>query len=299
MEDDIEDTRRMNEFKSTTYSGLKKTIAKTDLLKCIREKNVVESFTLVADLISAGHYAEIWDCFIMYITKYVHVEYLTIACAVEHNINQFKVIINKAEYDYDILELRNNGEVRRIFYETVAMLCNAKERIPMSIPKELYTIASMTTKFKAPNTSYCSTFTMDDPIELFPLLNEFAYALTIKNSLMAIYWMDAVFDFESKYNDVNRSKLVCSPRDLVDGLECVEPVWFVWEVLLKECNNPIVQSLLQLFAFKFSSTKKRKGLLYLAISVLCDNAVFYKGDKITINHSLIQTVFMELKKKCS
>jgi hypothetical protein len=82
---------------------------------------------------------------------------------------------------------------------------------------------------------------------------------------------------------------------MVDSKCQKDIIWIIWDLFLKESiNRPkiiqkIINALLLLFSLKYTTGtyKKRKNLMYLAISILCENFVL---DKEIIRHSKLELV---------
>jgi hypothetical protein len=144
----------------------------------------------------------------------------------------------------------------------------------------------MTDMFKAPNTSYAQeVFMNDDPAELFVAINELAYNISneCKNVVNSCYWIEWIMDFESICK-IKKTACKCERRSQipVDNKSQMDLIWIVWDIFLKESTKQsnivqkIIKSLLNLFTLKYTSgcQKKRKYILYFAVSILCENINF-------------------------
>jgi hypothetical protein len=154
-------------------------------------------------------------------------------------------------------------------------------------------------KFKAPSTEYGEeVFTTEDPKELFPFINELSYSVTAtgNNQMIACYWIEWIFEYDARCKAL-KEKILCERRNFAK----VEPkcqkdvIWIIWDIFLKESlkRNKLIQkiinTLLSLFCLKYTTNchKKRKNLMYLAISVLCET---FTLEKEIIRHSHIDLV---------
>jgi hypothetical protein len=183
--------------------------------------------------------------------------------------------------------MRNNDKVRKLFAEIIAIICNSKKKHSIESVKikkhDEFDMTSMASKLKAPTVEYATAiFKKDDPKELFIAINEFAYHVSKQslNSLEACYWLEWIMEFEALCKK-KKELCICERRSFVRVDEkCVkEPIWIIWDVLFhtnskskNEVSKKILTSIFELFCIRYTSgsKKKRKYLLYFAISLLTD-----------------------------
>ena len=318
QENDINDLRYENEFKGISFSKYKKADVKKELLNSLLHSKIEPSCFWSAELICAGHYNDLWDIILLFFSKYVHLGNASIAPYLEMRINDFKIILNNG-YSDNILRLRNNDKIRKLFSEIMCVLCDAKRRHSfdnVKIKNDDLNIISVKDKFKAPSTEYGEeVFTTDDPKELFPFVNELAYAVSSSgnNQMNACYWIEWIIEYETRCHAL-KEKIFCDRRSFakVDGKYQKDIVWIIWDAFLKEAEKrakliqKIINSLLSLFCLKYTSGchKKRKNLLYLAISILCENFVveteIMRHSQIDLVNNIkkkIDLVYGQIKKK--
>jgi hypothetical protein len=184
----------------------------------------------------------------------------------------------------------------------MCVLCDAKRRHSfdnVKIKTEDLNMISVKDKFKAPSTEYGEeVFTVEDPKELFPFVNELAYSVTISgnNQMHACYWIEWIIEYENRCKAL-KEKIFCERRNFanVDSKCQKDIVWIIWDVFLKEAEkrskliSKLMNSLLNLFCLKYTTGchKKRKNLMYLAISVLCET---FTPEKEIIRHSQLELV---------
>jgi hypothetical protein len=216
-------------------------------------------------------------------------------------LSNFKSIIRNG-YEDNILASRNNIKIRKLFCEIMCVLCDAKRRHSfdnVKIKPDDLNMITIKDKFKAPSTEYGEeVFTTEDPKELFPFVNELAYSITItgNNQMVACYWIEWIFEYETRCKAL-KEKLFCERRNFANvDVKCQKDiVWIIWDIFLKESIKrskiiqKIINSLLNLFCLKYTTGchKKRKNLMYLAISILCEK---FTPEKEIIRHSQIGLV---------
>jgi hypothetical protein len=170
-------------------------------------------------------------------------------------------------------------------------------------------------KFKAPTACYGEEVLMtEDPKELFPFVNELAYSVTKtgNNQMMACYWIEWIFEYENRCKAL-KEKIFCERRNFakVDSKCQKDIIWIIWDIFLKESEKrtkiiqKLMNALMSLFCFKYTTGchKKRKNLMYLAISILCED---FTLEKEIIRHSQaglvntikqkINSVYVQIKK---
>jgi hypothetical protein len=298
---EINDLRGENEFKGITFSKFKKAEVKKELLNSLIASKIEPACYWSAELICAGHYTDLWDIILLFFSKYVHLGNSNIGIYIEMRINDFKTILNNG-YTDNILRLRNNDKIRKLFCEIMCVLCDAKRRHSfdnVKIKNDDLNMITIKDKFKAPSTEYGEEVsTTEDPRELFPFVNELAYSLTISgnNQMTACYWIEWIFEYENRCKAL-KEKIWCERRNFakVDSKFQKDIVWIIWDVFLNESKKrskftqKIMNSLLSLFCLKYTSGchKRRKNLMYLAISILCET---FTPEKEIIRHSQLNLV---------
>jgi hypothetical protein len=154
-------------------------------------------------------------------------------------------------------------------------------------------------KFKAPTADYGEEVLMvEDPKELFPFVNELAYSVTVSgnNQMSACYWIEWIIEYENRCKAL-KEKVFCERRSFakVDSKCQKDIVWIIWDIFLKEATKrskiiqKLMDALMSLFCLKYVTGchKKRKNLMYLAISILCEK---FTPEKEIIRHSQLVLV---------
>ena len=283
---EINDVRTANDFKSVSFSKFQKTKVKKELLGRLADNKVEPACYWAAELICAGHFVELWEAIIYYVSKNIHIGNPLLPTYVLHRMDSFKDIMSQG-YVGNELSLRNNQNIRRLFAEVIATLCASRKYHVFEAVKvkraDDFNMAHMASRLKAPDISYSqSVFRQGDPTELLIAVNELAYHLSpaSKNSYNACYWTEWILEYESLCKQ-SKEAVVIERRDWapVDPKFQTDVIWIVWDALthranLKGCRvtKRIIESLLGMFSLRFTTgvRKRRRFLIYNAISLLTD-----------------------------
>jgi hypothetical protein len=298
---EINDLRGESEFRGFSFSKFKKAEVKKELLNSLIQSKIEPACYWSAELVCSGHYTDLWEIILLFFSKFVHLGNSNIGIYLEMRINDFKTIVSNG-YSDNVLRLRNNDRIRKLFCEIMCVLCDAKRRHSfdnVKIKPDDMNMLTIKDKFKAPTAEYGEEVLMtEDPKELFPFVNELAYSVTASgnNQMSACYWIEWIIEYENRCKAL-KEKIFCERRNFakVDSKYQKDIIWIIWDIFLKESSKrskiiqKIVESLLTLFCLKYATGchKKRKNLMYLAISILCEKFI---PEKEIIRHSQIGLV---------
>ena len=240
-----------------------------------------------AELICAGHYGDLWEIILYFYTKHIHLGNPKIAVYLELRIKHFKEIVNNGYSDSE-LRMRNSDKIRRLFCEMMCVLCDAKRKHSfdtVKIKKEDFDMTQLRDKFKASSNKYAQDIFLDeDPKELFPAINEIAFNISedSKNIMNACYWLEWIMEFETVCK-AKKEKICCERRNFsqVETKSQKDIIWIVWDLFLVEASKrskivkKTMDALLTLFTLRYATgcQKKRRNILYFAISLLCENII--------------------------
>lgn len=314
-DNEINDKRIIKDFKGISFSKYKKSLVKKQLLLSLNKKLIEESFYWSIELICAGHYSDLWDTILLYMSRYIHIANPKLAIYIDLKFENFKNILNNGYVDNE-LELRNNIKIRKIFGELIGILCFSKKKYAfqdLSVKDhDDFDITNLSSKLKAPNIEYAKNiYRENDPKEIFIAINEFLYNIS-KESLdciSATYWVEWIIQYEIASKQ-QKNICICETRTFVKTEDKYrnDIIWLVWEAIFFESKkdkliNKIILSLFNLFCIKFTSSckKKRKYLIYAAIYFLTENinhTIPIIENKVVLDNILnqINLIYKEVKK---
>ena len=275
-ENEISDKRSIKDFKGITFSKYKKADAKKELLNNMSNGKIEPACYWAAEFICAGHYADIWEIIILFCSKHIHLGNPKLPIYLDLRLDHFKQILNGG-YQENIIKMRNNNKIRKLFGEIISVLCLSKKKNTfdnIKISKDDFNITKITYNLKADSTQYATKiFKKEDPTELFIGTNEFFWNILKeqKNSALACWWLEWILGFEDickkenkKYSAARRSNMP------VDTNFQKDVIWIIWECLLYEANNrskglhKIVTAMLNIFCLRYKPgvRKRRKYLSF-------------------------------------
>lgn len=293
----INDIRPATDFKTYTFSNFKRSEVKKELLECLYNKKPQQASYWVAELICSGHFADIWEIVLSFMSKYIHLGNPKLPIYLEMRYNSFCAIME--QYTANSLHARNSAEIRRLMTEIICVLCfsnrkNALENIKFSREHE-FDIENITEKLAAPSQEYLGDcFRKRDPPECIIPTNEFAYSLAAKDSSMACYWLEWMLEFDAT---CKRRKEPCTADrryDIPVARKYQEDaIWIFWDVLYAAAATAaaetedetapaatvlprIMGALITLFCINYTSgcARRRRHIMYFAIHLITETVVY-------------------------
>ena len=269
------------DFKKVSFSNYKIKEIKRDLINFINNCDIEKSCFFTAELICSGLFIEIWDIIIEILGKNISNCNIKIICYLELKFINFKEYINSG---VDELELRNSENIRNMFCEIITILCmsNKVQTINrVKIKKDEYEYSLITSKLKADNIEYAKkVYCNEDPKQLFIAINELLYNIhnTNPNQLLIFFWIEWILKYYSNIKKKN-ALLTCKIRDYpVSEKNKNNIIFIIWDCIkTKKSDNKLINkcidSLINLFCIKYSSScnNKRIFLLYLSVKLLISN----------------------------
>ena len=314
---DINDKRNAAEFRGITFSKFQCSKVKKEFISCMADSKIESACYWGAELICAGHFSILWDCILLFISKYIHLGNPKLPIYIAMRFDAFKSILSNGYLDNEI-RMRNNIKIRQIFAEIIGILCFSMKKHSFETIKikkrDEFNMTHMATKLKAPSIQFAADiFKHDDPKELYIAINELAFHISAssKNVVSACYWLEWLIEYNIICKN-KKEKCSCERRTFPTVLDKyqMDPIWLVWDVIIQECkkrNNPlpekIIHALLSMFCIKYTSgvAKKRKYIIYFAIALLtepCDmtREMITNKNKIQYIVEKINMVYKDVKK---
>ena len=121
-------------FKNTTFSKFQKSKAKLEFIKSIYHGKIENACYWGAEYICAGQYLELWDIIILYSSKYIHCGNPKLSIYLEMRYDTFVNIMRNGYVD-NILPMRNNDKIRKLFAEVICILCHSNKKHVYSVVK--------------------------------------------------------------------------------------------------------------------------------------------------------------------
>ena len=309
MKVDINDIRTAVDFKKITFSKYKKSDAKKEILKHIRDGKIEEACYWGSEFICAGHLLDLWEILFESISKNIHTTNPKLPIYLWIRFEVFKNILSKG-YLNNELQMRNNEKVRKLFAEIITIICLSRKNHPLSIvkvDKKDFHMLNLTNNLKAKNILYGKRFFRNgDPKELFVAVNELSYHLSkdSKNSHKACYWIEWIIQFGS----ISKKKGERRAFIEVESKFQMDLIWIIWEIILFYSKHhlmreKVVKHLLKLFCIYYaqSTKRKRRFLIYFAVMTITDPIdwtvpIFNNQDVITNVKNRIHLIYKQIKK---
>lgn len=237
--------------------------------------------------------------------------------------------------------IRNHTACRELIAELCGVLCVSRKKQPrktVSIRDTDFDMFHLPKMLRAPTPTYIhlesemfpkGVWTSLDPQEFMVASNELAYHVSRdgKDEQRAWYWMEWILGYidriqktkhKGKAGKTDIQTCLCAPRKHCLGERDMpkeilgHPVWLIWDILMNEASRQqnkkcikVLEALLELYGIKFTKgcVKKRKYLLYMGISLLCepvawDTPIVHESYKplVSMAKKNIHLVYKQLKR---
>jgi hypothetical protein len=286
---ELNDIRLPQDFTHCTFSQHKKTEVKGELIRNMLLGKLESCAHWVAELVSAGHFAFLWELILHYLAKYINIGNPKMPIYLLMRFGDFKTIIQQRNYISEI-DLRNNPSIRQLFTEIIANLASSAKKPGfepiISLKKNTFDVAELATIMKAPPTQMeqiADILLDDDPNELYIIFAEFSFCLSEKrDQSAACYWVDWIVQYQTHCLKL-KEPVKCATRNTMPveyKYQC-NVVWILWEIIIASAtNNPLLHktlcALLDLFCIQYKPVvcSRRINLLFFAVSLITENVDF-------------------------
>ena len=221
-------------FRNITFSKFQKSKARLELLRNLYDEKIENACYWSAEFICAGHYLDLWDIILYYVYKYIHNGNPKLTLYLNMRYNNF-INILQCGYAKDLLTMRNNEKIRKLFCEIICVLCYSNKKNVISDVKldknNSFDLSCMSEKFKAPNITYIEAILKeDDPKELLIPINELVFNLINKNIINVYYWYEWIIEYENICKK-KKKKCVCENRSYAPSGNMHDIIWIIWDIL--------------------------------------------------------------------
>lgn len=282
------------QFKKLSFSNYKKSDVKKNLITSIYYQKLEESFFWTGEMLCSNMLLELWDTYMIIMSKYIHIYNPKLPIYINKKFNDFKNIVAIENND---LKLRNHREIRMILFSITTILCFSDKYTILDDLKYKFNfnIENLYENLKAPNIQYIDfIYTNDDPREYIIPFNELVYHLKETKTKTDInFWMNWIINYDILCRK-KKKYILCKQRDFYyNKNEKISKniIWIIWDLILKlskELHNDLIQhiiyNLFELFKIRYtiSTNKKRIFLFYHSIELLL------LGNSIDLNKELLK-----------
>ena len=123
----------------------------------IIEKLIKAACYWAAELVCAGHYGDLWESIILFISRYIHLGNPKLPIYISMRFKIFKELVSGG-YIGNELAMRNNAKVRQLFAEIISILCHSRKKHSLEAIKiqkvDEFNMTHMASRLKAPKIGY-------------------------------------------------------------------------------------------------------------------------------------------------
>jgi hypothetical protein len=296
-------------FNKLTFSQHNKRFVCEELLSTIYYNKIEDSLKLTAEMLASSYIKELWFIYINYYSKYIHVSNVKFPIYLNNKYNDFKEIACSMKSD---LDLRNNYDIRKLFFTITYILCNLQKDNIFEYATFKLDIPNLRRQTRATSTEFVDKYYKhDDPKDYYMLINEFTYHLEkTRDKTWILYWINCIVELDAHFRKQNKS-FVCSERQLPLSIPNeTNIVWLLWyiiiQVSLSKSNilQKSIQSLFEIFTIKYNKNTNKKQKSLIGVAALMNYHVGDINVKLVTNmdelstlDKHITTIFTELQKK--
>ena len=271
----IQDGKKLNDFKTKTFNGYKKSDIVSELEKNILSGNIEKSILWLTELHCSGYINLISIKLMSFYFKHINKANLNIIPILLRFRDQVK---NKIKNN-DPLSLRNDQFLRNNFHNIICILTFSPKYKLIKLPAikpEFFNMKNNQNRILSPNLDAINLFikNADDKNIIIPLaeilenIKNPGLSKSIENSL---FWLNWILIYEKNFH---KGYIICTTRTQTD----VNPkffndfTWILWDIFFKFSDSPFLQDLFKLYKDDFKKANKRQkiDIILLALLIIID-----------------------------
>lgn len=305
----IEDIRDITEFKTSSFTGYKKTDVKNKIIQCLLGAQIEEICYWTAEYVAAGHFMDLWDICFYFLGKHIHLGNPLMVLYIQKKYELFRITANEQIYQQNPLHLRNNTFIRETMTELFCTMALSDKKHSYEEIKihEIADVSHILHQLRADHSGYATVIMrQNDPREWTIAINEFGYHISNEasyNMNLACFWLEWIMEFDGLCKK-RKQPLFCERRIDYPDIENKfrsDFIWIVWETLVYyaqqrgDLEHILIQTLFQLFRVRYTlkTVKRRKPLLYFAISILTETNAALKREILNEQSKTVVSLAVE------
>ncbi len=276
----IIDTRLIDNFKKSTFSGYKKADVISTLFSSIDNGKVENACNWLTECLCSGYTFDIWQRLLIYSCNKISINNPNLILYLykkNRTINNIFKSIDKSDR-YGILECRNDDKTRNIFFSVITIFCmsnktNKYDKYP-KLKECDFDFENIQKRFVANVYLLNNDFIhFNEPEELKLVMNEIYTYLKNKNYEMCLFWIFWVFEWEKRNLKAKNNWHIDARVVNVHPKFQSDLVWIIWELIFLQCENVNIEKkrhikgLYMLYLDEFNTRKRNKRLPYLYMSI--------------------------------
>ena len=308
----INDTRELDNFKKSSFSGYKRGDIFTQFQKSCDEHKLENALFWVTEIHCSQALDELFEKIFIYISTKIHLNSYHLPLIVWNHYLYWKHLSNNHI---------NEQRLRNSLFEIAALLVQCETGRVLHKKKAIkdteFNIQKLS-KMITCSTNHISTsiIKQKDPKVLTIVINELSYCLIKHKDLQgniqdkkvqnrgfymekAVYWISWLHKWEIIQKKKGGSP-DCAHREVTDVLpeDSCDIVWIIWSVILAECRRrvndkciPHIAALFNMYKYRFSRNKKTTRIsiiIHVLALLILDDAPISKTE--LTNPYIIQAV---------
>ena len=278
----IKDSRIIEEFKTNCFSGPLKSHVISTMDKNIAEEKLEAANYWGFQLLLSGVGNQLWNKLISISLKQINIANPTLPSYILDRTLKWNKLLAQQEYQKkQILNIRNNQEIRNLLIEFISLLTLSRKRKMESLPKikqEDFSVKIFKNKLEAKNTDEINYILKEqDPSEIRIAANEFLYQMKNKNINKSFYWLSWMLEWEKiNFKKYKIYKVGSRFKNGIDEKFSHNLIWLIWDIVdfVKKGDFDVgfnsqkeLNALWELYKIDFNLGSRTKKLIYLLWSI--------------------------------